>query len=89
MRDKGGSTHWDQHIRLKFTADVMTKCIAEIKDVEAEAEQMGTKPKRSWNQITGNYGLSPLTVSKQLRGKVIGIGAQVGGARRGRIFQAG
>ena len=46
-------------------------------------------PKFSRNQISKKYGLSPSTVSKWMSGKVVGMGPQVGGARRGRIFQAG
>ena len=57
--------------------------------MEAEASHTGTEPSRSQNQISKSYGLRPLKVSKQMTGKVIGMGPQVGGARRGRIFQAG
>ena len=85
---QGGSTHWDQRIGL-FTTDSMTQCIAKIKEVEEEAAQTGNPPKFSWNQISKKYGLSPSTVSKQMTGKVVGMGPQVGGVRRGRIFQAG
>ena len=67
----------------------MSQCIAEIREVEAEAAWTGTEPKMSWNQISKKYGLRPSTVSKQMMGKVIGMGQQVGGARRGRIFQTG
>ena len=62
--DRGGSTHRDQHIGL-FTADSMTLCIAEIREVEAEAAQTGKPPKFSRNKISKKYGLSPSTVSKQ------------------------
>ena len=86
--DRGGSTHRDQHIGL-FTADAMSQCIAEIKEVEGEAARTGNPPKFSRNQISKKYGLSPSTVSKRMTGKVVGMGPQVGGARRGRIFQAG
>ena len=86
--DRGGSTHQDQCIGL-FTADAMTQCIAEIKEVEGEAAQTGNPPKFSRNQISKKYGLSPSTVSKRMTGKVVGMGPQVGGVRRGRIFQAG
>ena len=86
--DRGGSTHWDQHIGL-FMVDAMTQCIAEIKEVEGEAAWTGKPPKFSRNQILKKYGLSPSTVSKRMTGKVVGMGPQVGGVRRGRIFQAG
>ena len=88
LDDWGGSTHQDQHIGL-FTADAMTQCIAKIKEVEGEAAQTGKSPKFSCNQISKKYGLSPSTVSKQMTSKVVGMGPQVGGVRRGRIFQAG
>ena len=86
--DRGGSTHRDQRIGL-FTADSMTQCIAEIREVEAEAARTGKPPKLSRNKISKKYGLSPSSVSKRMTGKVLGMGPQVGGARRGRIFQAG
>ena len=66
----------------------MTQCIAEIKEIEGEAAEKGKPPKFSWNQISKKYGLSPFTVSKRMTGKVVGMGPQVGGVRRGRIFQA-
>ena len=86
--DRGGSTHLNKHIGM-FTADAMSQCIAEIKEVEAEAARTGKPPKFSRNQISKKYGLSPSTVSKRMTGKVTGMGPQVGGVRRGRIFQAG
>ena len=86
--DRSGSSHRNEHIGL-FTADVMTQCIARIKEVEGEAAQTGRPPKFSQNQISKKYGLSPSTVSKRMTGKVTGMGPQVGGVRRGRIFQAG
>ena len=67
----------------------MSQCIAEIKEVEGEAAQTGKNPKFSQNEISKKYGLSPSTVSKWMTGKVVGMGPQVGGVRRGRIFQAG
>ena len=88
LEDQGGSTYQDQHIGL-CTADAMTQCIAEIKEVKGEAAQTGKPPKFSQNQLSKKYGLSPSTVSKQMTGKVVGMGPQVGGVRRGRIFQAG
>ena len=86
--DRGGSTHRNERIGL-FTVDSMSQCITEIKEVEAEAARTGKPPKFSRNQISKKYGLSPSTVSKRMTGKVVGMGPQVGGVRRGRIFQAG
>ena len=86
--NRGGSTHQDQCTGL-FTADAMTQCIAKIKEVEGKAARTGKSPKFSQNQILKKYGLSLSTVSKQMTGKVVGMGPQVGGVRRGRIFQAG
>ena len=71
----------------------MAACIKEIKRVEAEAAAeaaaKGEQPKLSRNKICRSYGLAPGTVSKQMTGKVTGMGPQGGGARRGRIFTAG
>ena len=67
----------------------MAACIEEIKRVEVEAAVKGEQPKLSWNKICQSYGLAPGTVSKQMMGKVTGMGPQGGGARRGRIFTAG
>ena len=88
MDDRGGSTRWDQRIGL-FKVDAMTQCIAKIKEAEGEAAWTGKPPKFSRNQISKKYGQSPSTVSKRMTGKVVGMGPQVGGVRRGRIFQAG
>ena len=44
LGDHGGSTHVNQKIGL-FEATVMTKCIAEIKRVEADTKRHGTQPK--------------------------------------------
>ena len=84
----GGSAHKDQSTG-NFTADVMAACIKEIKRVEAEAAAKGEQPKLSRNKICQSYGLAPGTVSKQMTGKVTGMGPQGGGARRGRIFITG
>ena len=69
--------------------DAMTQCIAKIKEVEGEAAQTGKPPKFSWNQISKKYEMSLSTVSKWMTSKVVGMDPQVGGVRRGRIFQAG
>ena len=88
LDDWGGSTHRDQRIGL-FMADAMTQCIAKIKEGKGEAAQTGKPPKFSWNQISKKYELSPSTVSKWMTSKVVGMDPQVGGVRRGRIFQVG
>ena len=85
--DRGGSTHANQTI-VNFTADVMTQCIAEINRVEAEAKRDGTTP-LSRNKISRSFGLAPVTFSKWMTGKVIRMGPQSGGARRGRVFPEG
>ena len=84
----GGSAHRDQSTG-NFTADVMQTCIDEIKQIEAEAAAKGEPPAMSRNKICKKYGLAPGTVSKRMTGKVIGMGPQGGGVRRGRIFTAG
>ena len=56
--DRGGSTHRDQRIGL-FTADSMTQCIAEIREVEAEVVRTGKPPKLSRNQATQYLCLTP------------------------------
>ena len=66
----------------------MEKCIVEIHQVEAEAKAAGKVP-LSRNKIARSFGLSPSTVSKRMTGKVVGMGSQSGGARRGRVFTEG
>ena len=56
--------HAKQKIGL-FEVTVMTKCIAEIKRVEADTKRHGTQPK-SRNKICKSYGLSLSTVSKRI-----------------------
>ena len=41
------------------------------------------------NQICTKYSIHPSTLSKRMTGKVLGMGCQLGGARRGRILTAG
>ena len=64
------------------------KCIVEIHKVEADAKQHGTKLK-SRNKICKEFGLSPSMVSKRMTGKVKSMGPTLGGARRGKVFNAG
>ena len=82
-----GKHHVNQKIGL-FDATDMEKCIAEIQRVEVEAKWHGTKPK-SRNKICEEFGLSPSTVSKRMIGKVKLMGPGLGGARRGKVFNAG
>ena len=85
--DRGGSTHTNKSFG-NFTADIMAQCITEIHPVEAEAKAAGKVP-LSRNKISRSFGLSPSTVSKHMTGKVVGMGPQSGGARRGRVFTEG
>ena len=66
----------------------MAACIAEIQRVEAEAKVNGTVP-HSRNRIAEDFGLSPSTVSKRMTGKVTSMGPALGGARRGKVLNAG
>ena len=58
LENRGGSIYWDQCIGL-FMADTMTKCIAQISKVEAEAAWTGTQPKMSHNLILKKYEVHP------------------------------
>ena len=78
-----GSTYWIVHGRR------YDPVYSRNKGGQGEAAWTVNPPKFSWNQISKKYGLSPSTVSKRMTGKVVGMGPQVGGVRRGRIFQAG
>ena len=86
-KPKGGSSHYKWNIG-NFTGNVMAACIAEIKRVEAEAKANGTVP-HSQNKIADDYGLSPSSVSKRMTGKVLSMGPALGGARRGKVLDAG
>ena len=73
-----------------FTAEAMIKCIEEVKAVETRQKQLGlAKPEKSRNEICKKYSIHPLTLSKGMTGKVLGMGCQLGGARRGKILTAG
>ena len=41
------------------------------------------------NEIARKHGLSSATLNKLVTGKVIGLGSQLGGARRGKVLSAG
>ena len=83
------SAHKNKKIGL-FTVEAMTKCIEEVKAVEAKQKQLGLpKPEKSRNEICKKYGIHQSTLSKRMTGKVVGMGCQLGGARRGRILTAG
>ena len=85
----GDSANKNKKIGL-FTAEAMSQCIAELKAVEARQKELGlAKPEQSRNQICKKYGIHPSTLSKRMTGKVVGMGSQLGGARRGRILTAG
>ena len=86
---KSGSSHAGQQIG-KFSADQMTKCLAVIQHYKDRQEKLGLKKmEKSMNQIARDHGLSPATVNKRVTGKVVGMGSQLGGARRGTAFHAG
>ena len=81
--------HKNKKIGL-FPAEAMAKCIEEVKAVEATQKELGlAKLEQSQNQICKKYGIHPSTLSKRMTGKVLGMGCQLGGARRGRILTAG
>ena len=85
----GDSAHKNKKIGL-FTAEAMTKCIEEVKAVETRQKELGlVKPEKSRNEICKKYGIHPSTLSKRMMGKVLGMGCQFGGARRGKILTAG
>ena len=86
---KSGSSHAGQNIG-KFTADQMERCLAEIDHYKKRQEQYGFKKmEKSMNAIAREHGLSPATVNKRVTGKVVGLGSQLGGARRGPAVTAG
>ena len=73
-----------------FTAESMRKCIEEVKAVEARQKELGlAKPEKSRNQICKEFGIHPSTLSKRMAGKVVRMGSQLGGVRRGRVLTAG
>ena len=85
----GDSAHKNKKIGL-FTAESMRKCIEVVKAVEARQKEQGLdKPERSRNQICKEFGIHPSTLSKQMTGKVVGMGCQLGGWRRCRVLTAG
>ena len=85
----GDSAHKNKKIGL-FTVKAMRKCIKEVKVVEARQKAQGLdKPGRSRNQICKEFGIHPSTLWKQMTGKVVGMGCQLGGRRRGRVLTTG
>ena len=85
----GDLAHKNKKIGL-FTAESMRKCIEEVKAVEARQKELGlAKLERSRNQICKEFGIHPSTLSKRMTGKVVGMGSQLGGVRRGRVLTAG
>ena len=73
-----------------FTADDMKAYIEEVKQTEQRQKELDVaKPEKSRNQICKKYGIHPSTLSKCITGKVVGMGCQLGGRRRGRVLNAG
>ena len=85
--DRGGSSHYKQTIG-NFKAETMRMCIEEIRRVESTPVPPGKK-RPSRNEIAASFGLSPSSVSKRMTGKVLSMGPALGGARRGRVLNAG
>ena len=84
-----GSSHAGQTIG-KFMADQMTRCLAEIDHCKKKQIQLGLrKMEKPMNAIARDHGLSPATINKQVTGKVVGLGSQLGGARWGPVGTAG
>ena len=85
----GDSAHKNKKIGL-FTVDAMKACIEEVKATEQSQKELGlAKLERSRNQICKEFGIHPSTLSKRMTGKVVGLGCQLGGWRRGRVLTAG
>ena len=83
----GDSAHKHKKIGL-FTAESMTKCIEEVKAVEAKQKQLGlAKPEKSRNQICKKYGIHPSTLSKRMTGKVLGMGVPAGRSQERKDFE--
>ena len=60
----GDSAHKNKKIAL-FAAEAITKCVKEVKAVEARQKELGlAKLEQSRNQICKKYGIHPLTLSK-------------------------
>ena len=73
-----------------FTAEQMQACLDEIKRYQDRQKRLGlAKMEKSMNEIARKHGLSSATLNKLVTGKVIGLGSQLGGARRGKILSAG
>ena len=89
MTHHGDSAYKNKKIGL-FTADAMKACIEEVKAVEQRQKELGlVKPEKSRNQICKDFGIHPSTLSKHMTGKVVEMGCQLGGQRRGRVLTAG
>ena len=88
---QGGSSHKGTVGQIgKFTAEQMQACLDEIKCYQDRQKRLGlAKMEKSMNEIARKHGLSPSMVNKRVTGKVIGLGSQLGGARRGKILSAG
>ena len=69
----------------------MAACIAEINLWENKVKvELKDKPDKenSRNKICKRHDLSPSTVSKQMTGKVQGLGPQLGGSRCSTVLTA-
>ena len=88
--ERGKSTHAGDNIG-NFKAVQMAECIAEINYWESKAKAEGTPlaKQNSRNNICDRHGISPSSLSKRMTGKVLGLGPQLGGVRRGRVLTAG
>ena len=85
----GDSANKHKKIGL-FTVDAMKACIKEVKAGEQRQKEMGlAKLERSRNQIYKEFGIHPSTLLKHMTGKVVRLGCQLGGWRRGRVLIAG
>ena len=81
----GDSAHKNKKIGL-FTVDSMKACMEEVKTVEQRQKELGlAKPEKSRNKIYKEFGIHPLTLLKHMASKVVGLGCQLGGQRRGEF----
>ena len=86
-----GSSHKGMRGQIrKFTAAQMQASLDEIQFYQQWQQRLRLeKIKKSMNHITQNHGLSLATINKQITGKILGLGNQLGGAWGGKILTAG
>ena len=83
------SAHKDRSIG-NFSAENMRKFIEKINYYKNRKRVLGLpKLEISRNNICDSFGLAAATVSKRMTGKVLSMGPALGGARRGRVLNAG